>query len=135
MRLDGDREANRTRAARADDAYARYHRIREGAEALRRELTTLRVSATSPDAGVRATVDARGRLVDLHLDGARCAGIDPAILARLITSTVAEAAAQATVQVRAHVAAQLPESPAAPDLIAAADCGPLLDRYAPGGPA
>ncbi|GGK15344.1 hypothetical protein GCM10010124_05030 [Pilimelia terevasa] len=134
MRSSGGRDADRALAARVDGTYARFQRIREGAEALRRELSSLRVSVSSPDACVRATVDARGRLVDLHLDGSRCVGIDPAILARLITATVGEAAAQATAQVRSHVAAQLPESPAAPDLLADGDASGLLGRYAPGGP-
>ncbi|GGK05636.1 hypothetical protein GCM10010123_39460 [Pilimelia anulata] len=134
MRHSGDRDANRGLAARVDETYGRFERARAGAEALRRELATLRVSVSSPDASVRATVDARGRLVDLHLDAQRCVGIDPAILARLITATVGEAAERATGQVRSHVAAHLPESPAAPDLIADADAAPLLARYTAGSP-
>ncbi|HEX5741322.1 MAG TPA: YbaB/EbfC family nucleoid-associated protein [Pilimelia sp.] len=133
MRHGGDGDANGGLAARAEDSYARLLRTREAVDVLREELASMRVSVTSPDQSVRATVDARGRLVDLRLEAGRCVGVDPAILARLITATAAEAAARATAQVRAQVAARLPDAPAAPDLVAGGDPTALLDRYRAGG--
>ena len=109
-----DRDANHALRARFDEVYGQYHRLRSGMDEIQRRLATLRVSADSADGLVRATVGARGQLIDLRLDRRIYRENDEVALSRTIVTTVQQAAAQTSREVEELMAAYLP-----------ADSGPL----------
>ena len=103
-----DRDANRALRARFDDVFGQYERLRSGMDDLQRRLAEMRVSAESDDGLVRATVGARGQLIDLRLDRRLYRDPDPERLAHTIVATVAKATARTTDQVQEMMADYLP---------------------------
>jgi DNA-binding protein YbaB len=97
-----DRDANHALRARFDEVAGQVQRLRSGLGDLQKQISALRVSATSRDGNVTATVDARGQLVDLALRRSPSAS--------LIVSTAQAAAASAQRQVRDMMGSVLPES-------------------------
>ncbi|WUI04098.1 YbaB/EbfC family nucleoid-associated protein [Spirillospora sp. NBC_00431] len=73
-----------------------YERVRGSAPNLRERIDGVRETAESDDGRIAATVDGRGKLVDLHLDPRVFRQEDPTTLAKDILET----ASQATVLVR-----------------------------------
>jgi DNA-binding protein YbaB len=116
-----DRDANQALRARFDDVAGQYRRLRSGLDDLQRELTELRVSATSRDGSVTATVDSRGHLVDLKLHKA-------ATLDKTILSTVQAATDAAMARVQELMAATLPRDSGAAAFVRDGDLGSLLRR-------
>jgi len=118
-----DRDANRALRARFDDVAGQYRRLRSGLDDLQRELAELRVSATSRDGAVTATVDARGHLVDLTLHRTRSATLESTIL-----TTVRAATDRALTRVQELMAQIMPAGSGAVDFVRDNDFGSLLRR-------
>ncbi|MEV6488543.1 YbaB/EbfC family nucleoid-associated protein [Actinoplanes sp. NPDC051633] len=118
-----DRDANRALRARFDDVLGQYQRLRSGLDDLQRQLAELRISATSRDGMVTATVDARGRLVDLKLHRAPSATVDKTIL-----TTVRAAASAAADRVQELMSSTLPPDSGAAEFVRDGDFGSLLRR-------
>ncbi|MEV6635271.1 YbaB/EbfC family nucleoid-associated protein [Actinoplanes sp. NPDC051470] len=97
-----DRDVNHALRARFDEVAVQVRRLRSGLGDLQEQIAALRVSATSRDGNVTATVDARGHLVDLALRKNPSASI--------IVSTVQAAEASAQRQVRDMMGSLLPPS-------------------------
>jgi DNA-binding protein YbaB len=123
-----DRDANHALRARFDDVYGQYHRLRSGMDEIQRQLATMQVSAESADGLVRATVGARGQLIDLRLDRRIYRETDEVALARSIVATVQQAAAQTTRQVEELMAAYLPAESGPMRFLKDNDFGSLLSR-------
>lgn len=123
-----DRDANHTLRARFDDVYGRYQRLRSDLDGLQRRLAELRVSADSEDGLIRATVSARGQLVDLRLDRRIYRDMDAAELSRTIVATTARAAAQAAAEVQRLMADYLPADSGPMRFLRDDDLGSLLHR-------
>ncbi len=103
-----DRDANHALRARFDDVYGQYRRLRSGMDDLQQRLSTMQVSAESPDGLVRVTVGPRGQLVDLRLDRQIYRDMDAEQLARTIVATTQDAVAKTTAQVEELMAGYLP---------------------------
>ncbi len=103
-----DRDANHALRARFDDVYGEYRRLRSGMDDLQQRLSTMQVSAESPDGLVRVTVGPRGQLVDLRLDRQVYRDMDAEQLARTIVATTQDAVAKTTAQVEELMAGYLP---------------------------
>jgi DNA-binding protein YbaB len=103
-----DRDANHALRARFDDVYGQYRRLRSGMDDLQQRLSTMQVSAESPDGLVRVTVGPRGQLVDLRLDRQVYRDMDAEQLARTIVATTQDAVAKTTAQVEELMAGYLP---------------------------
>ncbi|GLZ01479.1 YbaB/EbfC family nucleoid-associated protein [Actinoplanes sp. NBRC 103695] len=97
-----DRDVNQALRARFDEVAGQVQRLRSGLGDLQKQMAALRVTATSRDGTVTATVDARGHLVDLALRKSPSASI--------IVSTVQAATTRAQEQVRDLMAGYLPSS-------------------------
>ena len=123
-----DRDANHALRARFDDVYGQYHRLRSGMDEIQRRLATMQVSAESADGLVRATVGARGQLIDLRLDKRIYRESDEVALSRSIVATVQQAAAQTTQQVEELMAAYLPAESGPMRFLKDNDFGSLLSR-------
>jgi DNA-binding protein YbaB len=123
-----DRDANQALRARFDDVFGQYQRLRSGMDDIQQRLADLQVSAESPDGLVRATVGARGQLVDLKLDGRAYRDLDPEELGRTIVATVHTATARTTEQVQELMAAYLPPDSGAMRFVRDQDFGSLLRR-------
>ena len=123
-----DRDANHALRARFDDVYGQYHRLRSGMDEIQRRLATMRVSAESADGLVRATVGARGQLIELRLDRRIYAEPDEVALGRSIVATVQQAATQTTQQVEELMAAYLPADSGPLRFLRDNDFGSLLRR-------
>ena len=119
----GDRDANRALRARFDDVLGQYRQLRSGLDDLQRQLAELRISATSRDGMVTATVDARGQLVDLKLHRAPSATVDKTIL-----TTVRAAASRAADRVQELMSSTLPADSGATAFVRDGDFGSLLRR-------
>ncbi|MEE6258208.1 YbaB/EbfC family nucleoid-associated protein [Plantactinospora sonchi] len=70
----------------------RYRQLRAGLLAVRERLDELRIEAESADGLIVATVDGRGRLVDVTLDPRIRRHADAGALARDVLATVRRAA-------------------------------------------
>ena len=103
-----DREANSALRDRLAEVYGRYERLRSEMDDLQRRLAEMRVSATSADGAVRATVDPRGQLVELSLDRRVYGGVDTEQLARTIVAVTRDAAERTAGQVEAMMTEYLP---------------------------
>ena len=123
-----DRDANRVLRKRFDDVFGQYQRLRSGLDDVQRRLAELRVSAESGDGMIKATVDARGRLVDLRISHRGALPVDNDRLSREILVTVSKAAAQATDEVRELMATCLPADSPGLDFLRDNDFGTLLRR-------
>lgn len=128
MSRQADRDANHALRARFDDVVSQYQRLRLGMDDIQERLSRMAVTAESPDGLVRATVGARGQLVDLRLDRDVYRRTDPDELSRLILSTVEQAVAKTTGQVREMVGEYLPADSAAAGFLRDGDFGNLLAR-------
>ncbi|MFG1607069.1 YbaB/EbfC family nucleoid-associated protein [Actinoplanes sp. NPDC049265] len=95
-----DRDANQALRARFEEVSGQVRQVRSGLADLQKRLAEVRVSVTSRDGQVTATVDSRGHLADLELRK------NPS--ASLIVSTVRAAAASAQRQVRDMMAEVFP---------------------------
>ena len=115
-----DRDANHALRARFDEVTGHYRRLRSGLDDLQQQLGALRVSVTSRDGNVTATVDARGHLVDLKLRKSPSAAV--------VLTTVRAATDQASTQVRELMATVLPEGSGALTYLRDGDLGSLLRR-------
>jgi DNA-binding protein YbaB len=113
-----DRDVNQALRARFDEVAGQVQRLRSGLGDLQKQMAALRVTATSRDGNVTATVDARGHLVDLALRKSPSASI--------IVSTVQAATARAQEQVRDLMADYLPSSSRAMRYMQDGDLGTLL---------
>ena len=115
-----DRDANQALRARFDEVASQYRRLRSGLDDLQQQLGALRVSATSRDGTVTATVDSRGHLVDLKLRKSPSAAV--------VLSTVRAATEQSSAQVRDLMSAVLPAESGAMRYMRDGDLGSLLRR-------
>lgn len=113
-----DRDVNQALRARFDEVAAQVQRLRSGLNDLQKQMAALRVTATSRDGNVTATVDARGHLVDLALRKSPSASV--------IVSTVQAATSRAQGQVRDLMAGYLPSSSRAMRYMTDGDLGSLL---------
>lgn len=123
-----DRDANRALRARFDDVFGQYQRLRSGMDDIQRTLADLRITAESPDGLVRATVGARGQLVDLTIDRRAYAEVDPDRLGRIVVATVQQAGERTTERVRELMSAYLPPDSGALEFVRDRDFGALLRR-------
>ncbi|MEV4640254.1 YbaB/EbfC family nucleoid-associated protein [Actinoplanes sp. NPDC049548] len=123
-----DRDANHALRARFDDVYGRYQRLRSDLDGIQRRLAGLRVSVDSEDGLVRATVGARGQLLDLSLDRRIYRDMDAAELSRTIVTTTARAAARAAAEVQHLMAGYLPADSGPMRFLRDDDLGSLLHR-------
>ena len=128
MSRQADRDANHARRARFDDVVSQYQRLRLGMDDIQERLSTMAVTAESPDGLVRATVGARGQLIDLRLDREIYRRGDPEELSRVILRTVERAVAKTTGQVQEMVGEYLPTGSAAAGFLRDGDFGNLLAR-------
>jgi DNA-binding protein YbaB len=123
-----DRDANHALRARFDDVASQYQRLRHGLDDIQQRLSRLAVTAESADGTVRATVGARGQLIDLRLDREIYRRGDPDELARTILRTVEQAVAKTTGQVQEMVGEYLPPGSAAAGFVRDGNFGNLLAR-------
>jgi DNA-binding protein YbaB len=123
-----DRDANHALRARFDDVYGQYQRLRSGMDDLQQRLSTMQVSAESPDGLVRVTVGPRGQLVDLRLDRRVYREMDAEQLARTIVSITQDAVAKTTTQVEELMAGYLPPESGSMQFLRDNDFGNLLRR-------
>jgi DNA-binding protein YbaB len=123
-----DRDANHALRARFDDVASQYQRLRHGLDDIQERLSRLAVTAESADGTVRATVGARGQLIDLRLDREIYRRGDPDELARTILRTVEQAVAKTTGQVQEMVGEYLPPGSAAAGFVRDGNFGNLLAR-------
>ncbi len=123
-----DRDANHALRARFDDVYGQYQRLRSGMDDLQQRLSTMNVSAQSPDGLVRATVGPRGQLIDLRLDRRVYREMDAEQLARTIVTTTQDAVAKTTAQVEELMAGYLPAESGSMQFLRDNDFGNLLRR-------
>jgi DNA-binding protein YbaB len=123
-----DRDANHALRARFDDVVSQYQRLRHGLDDIQERLSRLAVTAESADGTVRATVGARGQLIDLRLDREIYRRGDPDELARTILRTVEQAVARTTGQVQEMVGEYLPAGSAAAGFVRDGNFGNLLAR-------
>jgi DNA-binding protein YbaB len=121
-----DRDANGALRARFDEVHEQYRRLRSGVDEIQRRLTEMQISAESADGLVGATVGSRGQLTDLRLDRRAYRRLEPAELSQTIVDTVQIAAARATREVEALMAAYLPVDSATMRLVRDNDLGPRL---------
>jgi DNA-binding protein YbaB len=123
-----DRDANHALRARFDDVVSQYQRLRHGLDDIQERLSRMAVTAESADGTVRATVGARGQLIDLRLDREIYRRGDPDELARTILRTVEQAVAKTTGQVQEMVGEYLPAGSAAAGFVRDGNFGNLLAR-------
>jgi DNA-binding protein YbaB len=121
-----DREANRALRERLAEVHGRYARLRSDLDDLRQRLATMRVSAVSADGLVRATVGARGELVDLAIDRRAYRELDNERLAAEIVATVREAAGRSADEIHELMAGYLPASSGTLRYLRDGDLGGLL---------
>jgi DNA-binding protein YbaB len=124
-----DQSVNQALQQRFAEVQSEYERVRKGIDGLQQQLTALRVSVTSDDELVTATVAGDGQLAQLELSPHAYRAGDPAKLAATITATVRKASAQATERVVELISAFLPPSGVgATDFIRSRAFGALLRR-------
>jgi DNA-binding protein YbaB len=123
-----DRDVNHALRARFDDVVSQYQRLRLGLDDIQERLSRMAVTAESPDGTVRATVGARGQLIDLRLSREIYRRGDPDELARTILRTVEQAVAKTGDQVQEMVGEFLPSGSAAAGFMRDGNFGNLLAR-------
>ncbi len=128
MSRQADRDVNHALRARFDDVVSQYQRLRLGLDDIQDRLSRMAVTAESPDGTVRATVGARGQLIDLRLSREIYRHGDPDELARTILRTVEQAVARTGDQVQEMVGEFLPSGSAAAGFLQDGDFGNLLAR-------
>lgn len=128
MSRQADRDVNHALRARFDDVVSQYQRLRLGLDDIQERLSTLAVTEESADGSVRATVGARGQLIDLRLSRDIYRQGDPDELARTILRTVEKAVARTGDQVQEMVGEFLPSGSAAAGFMRDGNFGNLLAR-------
>lgn len=128
MSRQADRDVNHALRARFDDVMSQYQRLRLGLDDIQERLSTMAVTTESADGTVRATVGARGQLIDLRLSREVYRRADPDELARTILRTVEQAVAKTGEQVQELVGQYLPADSAAAGFMRDGDFGNLLAR-------
>ncbi|MEU8657140.1 YbaB/EbfC family nucleoid-associated protein [Actinoplanes philippinensis] len=128
MSRQADRDVNHALRARFDDVVSQYQRLRLGLDDIQERLSTLAVTEESADGTVRATVGARGQLIDLRLSRDVYRQGDPDELARTILRTVERAVAKTGDRVQEMVGEYLPAGSAAAGFLRDGDFGNLLAR-------
>lgn len=128
MSRQADRDVNHALRARFDDVVSQYQRLRLGLDDIQERLSTLAVTEESADGSVRATVGARGQLIDLRLSRDIYRQGDPDELARTILRTVEKAVARTGDQVQEMVSEFLPSGSAAAGFMRDGNFGNLLAR-------
>ena len=123
-----DRDANRELRNRLAEVHSRYARLRSDLDDLQHRLTSLRVTAVSPDGLVRVTVGPRGELIDLQLIRRATRNMDNDHVSRTIMRTVHNAAAQAAQRVEALMSDYFPADSGALRYLRDHDFGSLLRR-------
>lgn len=81
--------------AQIERLQTQFEKLRDGRAELERQLDELRVTVTSADELVTATVDARGQVARVELDSRIYQRPDSRLLAATITATIQQAAAEA----------------------------------------
>jgi DNA-binding protein YbaB len=87
----------------------RLQQLQDGYQSLRAELAQLRVSVTSADGLVTASVDARGQVERIDLDPRIYQRPDSRLLAATITATIRQAATEAMERVLGLTRPYLPD--------------------------
>ncbi|MEV4345339.1 YbaB/EbfC family nucleoid-associated protein [Actinoplanes sp. NPDC049596] len=128
MATTANRDANRDLRNRLEEIHGRYSRLRSDLDVLQRRLEALRITATSTDGLVRATVGPRGELIDLRLTRRATRNMDNEYVSRTIVATVQSATAQARQQVQAMMADYLPADSGSLRYLESGDLGSLLGR-------
>ncbi|BEL07968.1 hypothetical protein Q0Z83_061590 [Actinoplanes sichuanensis] len=128
MSRQADRDVNHALRARFDDVVSQYQRLRLGLDDIQERLSTLAVTEESADGSVRATVGARGQLIDLRLSRDIYRQGDPDELARTILRTVERAVARTGDRVQEMVGEFLPSGSAAAGFMRDGNFGNLLAR-------
>ena len=123
-----NRDANQELRNRLAEVHGRYARLRTDLDSLQRRLTSLRVTAVSPDGLVRVTVGPRGELVDLRLIRRATRNMDSEYVSRTIMRTVHSAAQQAAQQVQTLMSDYFPADSGALQFLRDNDLGSLLRR-------
>jgi DNA-binding protein YbaB len=126
-----DRDANQALRERLAEVYGRYAKLRSDLDDLRERLATMRVSAVSDDGLVRATVGARGELIDLALDRRIYRDLDTERLADEIVATVRQAADRSAGEIHELMSGYLPAESGALRYLRDGDLGSLLGRGDP----
>jgi DNA-binding protein YbaB len=81
--------------AQIERLQTQFEKLRDGRAELERQLAELRVTVTSADGLITATVDARGHVERVELDSRIYQRPDSRFLAATITATIQQAAAEA----------------------------------------
>jgi len=123
-----DRDANRALRARFDDVFGQYQRLRSGMGELQQKLAATKVTASSKDRLVHATVGPRGQLVELRIEPRAYREHQPHQLADLITRTVQDAVDRTTEKVQELVAGYLPADSGAAGFLRDGNFDHLLKR-------
>ncbi len=81
--------------AQAEELMSQFHKLRDGASELQRQLEAVTAKAISEDRYVTATVGPRGQLIELELDPRIYRNPNSGALAATIKSTIQTATAEA----------------------------------------
>jgi DNA-binding protein YbaB len=123
-----DRDANRALREQLSDVYGQYEQLRTHLDELPQRLASMQVSAASPNGLVRATVGARGQLIDLRIDHASYRTVDADDLAQTIVATVREAVDRTAGEVEALLSGYLPPDSGTMRFLRDNDFASLLGR-------
>ncbi|WP_433537127.1 YbaB/EbfC family nucleoid-associated protein [Micromonospora sp. CA-249363] len=123
-----DRDVNRELRARFDDVYGQYQQLRSGLDTLTARLAELRVTRSSPDGHVTATVGAQGQVIEVVLAPAVYRVRDAEALGRKITETIRAAVTAATQATQDLVAETMPAGVGSAEFLRTGDFGALLGR-------
>jgi DNA-binding protein YbaB len=123
-----DRDVNRELRARFDDVYGQYQQLRSGLDTLTARLAELRVTRSSPDGHVTATVGAQGQVIEVVLAPAVYRVRDAEALGRKITETIRAAVTAATQATQDLVAETMPAGAGSAEFLRTGDFGALLGR-------
>ncbi|GHJ44934.1 hypothetical protein Cs7R123_22760 [Catellatospora sp. TT07R-123] len=124
-----DRDANFALRERFAQVHDQYTRLRTGMGELQTKLAALRSTAKTADGLIKATVDARGRLVHLELHPSSLREYGAAKLAEEITKTTARAAEAAGAGVTALMSQVLPAGSGAAEFLRTNDINVMMRRH------
>lgn len=124
-----DRDANWALRERFAQVHDQYTRLRSGMGELQTKLKAYRSTEKSRDGLIKASVDARGRLVQLELEPAALRSYSASALAEEITKTVAKASEAAGAGVNALMSEVMPADSGALTFLRTNDMNDLLKRH------
>ncbi|MFC7244895.1 YbaB/EbfC family nucleoid-associated protein [Catellatospora aurea] len=124
-----DRDANSALRERFAQVHDQYTRLRNGMGDLQTKLKAYRATEKSRDGLIKASVDARGRLVKLELEPAALRSYSASGLAEEITKTIARASDAAGVGVSQLMAEVMPAESGAMSFLRTNDMNDLLKRH------